>query len=891
MRGCKTALFFLFLGLGIGNLTAQSATAVLTGTVLDQHRAVVAGVPISLHNTETGLRWNSISDSTGNFRFAGIPAGIYELRVQRTGFATYVGTGIPLTTGQEAQVIVTLSPAPVVSEVTVQADVLRIDPSKTTLSLTFTAAQIQVLPLAGRDFALLGLLVPGILRNHTQASGTAGSPLAAAAQHGRNNTFLLDGLALDDTTGPTVRGTIPLDAIQEITIASGGFGAEYGQASGAVVNVVTKSGTNHYSGLASYYHRDDAWDATPGEARLVAPPLEKSKLRQTTVGGVFGAPILRNRAFFFGAGDHTARDSEFVVTSPALAALRPGTPASVPQPFRGSQALVRVDVAPGGSYGLTARYRIDFNQLARTEALGAPERGIDDVEHAQDAALMHTARIGSAGLNEFRLQNARWRLSLEPYCAACPAEIRSSIVLGKSPNFPQRRLQRRAQVANTYTHVTPDTFGDHTIKSGFDVSVVRTDFDLLVNRDGTFRFPNDAPFDATNPETYPTQYTRSIGDPLVRIDQELYSVFVQDQWRARSNLTLNIGVRWDYDSAAGVSKDVDNLAPRIGLAFDPWKNGRSSLRGSYGIYYDQLFLNIARQAEEAKNSVQVLIRNPGYPDPFGPNPLRTGGPVTPLTNTIRLAENMRTPYTQQFSVGGQHSWSGPVALELDFVWARGRSQFRTRDSNYPDLSSGGSIRPNPNHLRIELIETLAQSWYKALQLAIQKRHSNGYSFTVAYTLSSSEREAEDWNAVPQDHRDLAVERGPGVNDARHQLSASGSVELPYGLRFSAVLGARSSLPYNITTGFDDNRDTYFTDRPARTGRNSARGAPFCQADVRLAKEFRLGTRRVEVLAEAFNVANTRNWSDFDGQKNSSTFTRPRAAGIAREVQLGVKFAF
>jgi hypothetical protein len=230
-------------------------------------------------------------------------------------------------------------------------------------------------------------------------------------------------------------------------------------------------------------------------------------------------------------------------------------------------------------------------------------------------------------------------------------------------------------------------------------------------------------------------------------------------------------------------------------------------------------------------------------------------------------------------------------MTADVVWARGRNLMRLSDGNYPNLDDPLRARPDPNFQEITVRETEGRSSYRALLIGVQKPHWRRYSYAVAYTLSRAERDTEDWDFMPQDQRDWAAEWGPSASDARHRLAASANVDLGFGVRLTSILTARSALPYNVTTGDDNNRDTYQTDRPAGVSRNSARGGDFWQVDARLSKVFGSGSRRIELIAEVFNLFNHSNWIAFDGVGRSATFGRPTDAAAPREVQLGIRVDF
>jgi hypothetical protein len=225
------------------------------------------------------------------------------------------------------------------------------------------------------------------------------------------------------------------------------------------------------------------------------------------------------------------------------------------------------------------------------------------------------------------------------------------------------------------------------------------------------------------------------------------------------------------------------------------------------------------------------------------------------------------------------------------VWARGSHLLRSIDLNYPALASPGRPRPDPAFQRILTRDSNGNSWYRALQIGLRKRHSSKQSYAVTYTLARAERDTEDWEFLAQDQRNFAAERGPASNDARHRLAVSTNTDLPAAVRLTTLLTARSALPYNITTGFDNNLDLAITDRPPGVSRNSERGAAAWQLDLRLSKVVPFGRRRVELLGEVFNVTNRRNWSAFDGVVSNTTFGKPTGSGDPRQIQVGIRLDF
>jgi Carboxypeptidase regulatory-like domain/TonB dependent receptor-like, beta-barrel len=868
---------------------AQSTAATVSGSVLDEQKATLPGATVTIRNLDSGQSRSTTADARGAFQVAGLPPGKYEVSVELAGFAKLVRSDLSLTVTQEVTLALTLRVAALEEAVTVTAELPLVETTRSALGTTITTNEIEELPIAGRNFATLAQLTPGV-------TSTAGSGISSAGQLTRNSTFLIDGLSNDDDSVAGQRGGFSVDAIKEFIVVSNSFSAEYGQSSGAIVSVVTRSGTNDVNGRGFYFHRDDSWDASTAASKLVTPAPPKSKLEQKIVGGFFGGPIRQNKAFYFVSVEYTKRLTENLVTAPTAPTFLPNDPIVFEQPLTNPQVLGKIDTNLSTTNTLAVKYRRDSDRLIGTGIGGndTRERGQDRDRADQDFAVNDSWIVGSRGVNEFRMQIARryFNWDVSNYCPNCPTINRPGLNLGKASNMPQGRTEDRIQLADTFNWLVPDKAGSHTIKVGVDASFIDLFSEFHNNLDGTFTFTTSTPFDPAVASTYPTQYTANAGDPIVNLNNNIYAAFVQDQWRPADRLTINLGVRWDYEDVVGIDHDKNNFAPRFGVVYDLNGSGRTVLRANAGIYYDQIFLNIPLNAENAKKFVQTLITNPGYPDPNGPNPSRTGGPITPIPSSTQFAPGNRTPYTEQITAGVQRQFGRTFSISADLVRARGFGLLRSSDANYPNLDDPARARPNPSFQRITIVETKGNSWYTGLQVGIEKRLSQHHTYTVAYTLSETERNTEDFNFFPVDNRFYDLERGPASNDARHRVSAAFTVQLPWQIQAGTLIAARSTLPYNITTGADDNRDTQTNDRPAGVGRNSGRGATLFQADLRLTKMVQLrGGVGVELIGEAFNLTNQKNWTGFTGNQRAPTFGKPSGGEITRQVQLGVRVDF
>ena len=887
-----------------GHTFAQSTGATLQGDVFDEQGAILPGASVTIENVETGVLRGLVTDSRGHYRAAALPPGLYRMRVELISFSVYVRDGLTLTIGQEATVDATLKLASVQESVTITAASPIVETTNSSIGTTISRSQLDALPLAGRNFTTLAQTAPGV-------TGVGGGGVNAAGQLSRNNSFLIDGASNDDNVVASTRGGFSLEAVREYVVMANQFAAEYGQASGVIVNVVTRSGTNNVQGRGFVLHRDDSLDAQDPFSK--AQGSGKAPFNQQRFGGFLGGPVVRDRMHYFGSYEGLRQRETSVITSP----LVPVDDREVPHDTNGHQYFVKSDTQLTPGQSVSVRYRLDGDKELGSNIGGfdTRERGQDVTRRDQDAVGNHTAVLSARTLNELRFQFSRRNIfwdTLQYSPLGMPAINRPSGNFGKANNMPQGRREHRLQFIDNLSY----SRGSHDVKAGFDISLIQVKSYFFNNVDGTFQFRTDAPFNAADLSTYPFQFTQNVGDPNLERRNDLYAAFVQDTWRLRSNLSFNLGLRYDtetaFKAAAGVPDDRNNLAPRLGVVWDPFRDGKTAVRGGYGKYYDQAFLNITGNIMLARRFVGVTILNPGYPDP------RSRGSEAPPSrpSTTIASDDVQTPNTTQVSVGIKREIVAGLAVSADAVHGRGRDLFNGPDVNYPDPVTG--IRPDADFLRIQQYQTNGNSWYDALLLGVERRSGRGPQFGISYTLSKQVRDVEDFGFQAADMSNRGAEKARANNDRRHQLVANMTWALPAGFQIGSLLQARSGLPWNITTGTDNNRDTItttdrpdlanpngdprdrstyfagFTGRAGNLPRNFGIASGFLVLDARLSKFIKLPHQRIEAFVEAFNLLNRANLGLPTGNLTSAFFGQPRALATGatpRQVELGVRFDF
>jgi hypothetical protein len=602
-----------------------------------------------------------------------------------------------------------------------------------------------------------------------------------------------------------------------------------------------------------------------------------------------------------------------VITSP----LVPLEQREVPDKQIGNQSFIRTDNHLSDSHSLFVRYRRDTQKEIGNGigGLNTRERGSDTIETDQDIVGSHTAVLSARVLNELRVQFGRHYADIFVYMPIdSPTINRPSGNFGKASNLPQGRTEDRLEIVDNFSY----SFGAHDMKFGVDYNRIRANSYFNNNTGGTFTFSTDKPFDPADLSTYPIQYTQNIGDPTLFRPNDEYGVFAQDSWRALSNLTFNVGLRYDHENAfekaVGVADGNLNLAPRFGFAWDPFKNQKTVVRGGAGLYYSKVFLNITGNIMLARHFVGVTVIDPGFPDPFS-----RGEAAPPSSPSTTIApDEVRTPVTRQLSLGVKRELRAGFAVSVDVVNSRGRNLYNAPDVNAPDPATG--LRPDPDFLRVTQYQTTGNSWYSGLLLGVEKRTGPGPQIGISYTLSKQTRDVEDFGFTAQDNFNRAAEKGPADNDRRHQLVTNIVWALPWGVQIGAFAQARSALPWTVTTGVDNNKDSRINDRPdlanpggdpldkatysssftgrvGNLGRNTNRGTGYFEVHLRGSKFINLRRQKLdqlELFVEALNVTNHDNFGDPNGNLRSSAFgtaTDLATGATPRQVEIGFRLNF
>jgi len=1005
-------------GLATSDLHAQSraTTADVTGVVVDQSGAVLPGVAVTATNQDTGVVRAVFTEGDGSFALQALAVGRYTVRAELDGFNPTELRDVTLALGATVSLTVPLDVAGTAEQVTVVAEVPGIDVQKTVVSTVVSKEQIETLPINGRNFISFSVITPGVSTDQTPQQGASGtSGLTFAGQRARSNNITVDGLDNNDIVVGAVRATFSQEAVREFQVLTNSYSAEFGKASGGVVNIVTKSGTNTFAGNVFGFFRDESLNAknhfeqfSPAGAAL---DRSKAPYSQKQFGGTVGGPIVKDRTFFFAsferldiaASNFVTIDDETPIRHPVLSSVILGTPASilrragfpvdtgnVPYDVRSSQFLAKVDHQLGDGQSVAFRLNAADDVNENIEPFGGQvARSRAAVLDSRDLmfAASHTAVIGSKSVNEFRFQVANRNQdvnSLDPTCdGPCDQldeggptlEVTGFASVGRQRFTPQPRRNTRYQLLNTFSYFS----GRHSLKGGIDYSFIdHTEQALPLHFGGRYIFFQSIslPLVPGLPVLFPvssiqavalglpTAYVQGYGNQSSPYTYSDVSLFVQDDWQIADNLTAKIGLRYqnqfwpefDYGVAGfpnryGFPADNNNVAPRLSLAWDPTGRHRTSVHGSYGIFYDNLITGVAGITDliDGENNVRTLVlpaprafaawAAPGHRLPEATAQALAGG-AFPSTE-ISIDPGYETPYAHHVAVGVDHQMANEMTLSANVVYVRGFNQLGTIDYN-PVVAALGAIpgvgfvrRPEDVNGRpgtsasILQYTSYGETWYKGLTVSLSKRFSDRYQFLASYTLSEAEDNSTDFQSafIPQNNGagrnpddltglpvgfDADLERGPSLQDQRHRLVLSGLYLAPWDVQIAAIVTAASGRPYNVLAGadlnFDGNGGAFPADRARRdpaseassVGRNSETMPTQATVDLRLSKRFVLGGRvSVDGIFEVFNLFDRTNFTDVQNIFGSGsypdnpipTFGQFTQAGAPRQIQLALKLNF
>ena len=933
MRTFVTALMMAGLVALGAPVAAQQTTGNITGRIVDDQGAAVPGVSVTARNAQTGFTRTDTSDAEGIYRLNAMPVGTYDITAELQGFSRIESKGIVLNVGQTHDINLTLKVASLQETVTVSGETPIIESSSSSVGGVVDIGRIESLPLNGRQFANLAATIPGVgLGFHSDPTKSSQFSPQINGGNGRNVNYQIDGGDNNDDTVGGLLQLFPLEAIQEFNFVTQRFKAEYGRSNGGVMNIVTKSGTNDLRGSWFTMFRDKSLNARTFSQEIAN--LDKQDYRRWQFGGSFGGPIARDKAHFFAAVERTQQDTNQAVDTRGLF---PSSDGVYPTPVRENLFTGKVTSNVTPAQYLAVRYGRNTNSQPYGATLrNAPSAWSTSENSFNSINANHNWVLAGSRLNEFIFQYADFSnhipLSSSDPWLIFPNGVRS----GANPNTPQTTKQKKWQFRDDFSWSVTGMGGlGHDFKAGVNWIHEPTLFAT---------FNGGAEPQLTLNSDSLTSTVRNVtflgGAADINIPLDLYAVYIQDDWRLNDRMTLNLGLRYDYVDgmpldqsnnpnfqafqAAGQAgrftnfplleefgqstrNDRDNIQPRVGLAWDLTGTGRNVVRAGWGVYNDFGYTNsnilfpaidVAGghgQVFFVNNTTGIVKAGGGFFTPADPistiasqNEVDTS--LAPLFGQIS-SPRLEQPYTRQTNVGFARQIDSTTALTVDYVRVDGRDiniRFRPNTRINGGARRLADLPIRPNTLSVRTAVSKGESTYDGLIIGLRRRMSHGFDLTASYTLAKAEsiigtaNDELDANNI-QDATDPfnAVNNGPSTRtDARHRVTLSAVVQVPWGIQIAPIFIYRSALPTLTFEGVDTNNDSNTNDITARaykyTGLNAdgtatfedvgpcetvncSRRAPFSQLNLRLSKAFRLrGTTRVEAIAEVFNLFNAKN---------------------------------
>jgi outer membrane receptor protein involved in Fe transport len=851
-----SCLVLLLVPLAALPVLAQSATGAIAGTVVDASGGGLPGATVKATQSETGAARTVTSSATGTFRIPLLLVGNYAVSAELQRFSPAKVANVVVTVGGEATVKLTLELASVKAAVTVSSEAPLIETTKTQVDSVVNERMIQNLPTNGRNFEDFVLTTPNVVTDVRQGD------ISFAGQRGTLNSLIVDGADNNNTffgqaLGRTGSGRAPYqfsqDAVQEFQVNSNAYTAEYGRAGGAVINVVTKSGTNDFHGSGFYYYRDksinakDYIDALNGRA--------KAPYHFDQFGASVGGPIVRDKVFFFANydGQRNTIANTVVLNVPAGTPTDPATQAGIATltPLADSWNrtqnqdvyLLKMDAEVASNNHVTVRY----NRQNFTGG-GFENGGIrNSFQHTGDSLVKTDTLTGSLAsaftptlYNEIRGQYAKdsepgSANSANPEATILQAN-QTVLVIGRNFFSPRETTINRYQGADTVTALA----GNHTFKGGFDYNKDKILNFFPGNFSGSYTFSSIANFN----NGIASRYVQAFPGPgtsgaTTNPDLTDYAAFAQDEWRITPAFTVDLGVRYDLQTvrqpnvlnpdpalvAAGyltnnIHEDKNNIGPRVGFAWTPGGNDRTVIRGGYGIFYGRTPAIIYGTAT-SNNGINVqtvtFLGNqiPTYPTVFSSLPT---GITLPKPTIFVVDPNYQNPRVQQASLGIEHAVTNDLGVSLNYLYVKGTNLTRSIDRNIgseslvtANVAGGGTVSylkfsgpvPFPNFARVIAFESTARSQYNGVTLELIKRYSHNWQARLAYTYGHVLDNKPDQTAVvpassddakfAQDPANLTGDYASGDNDVRHRIVFSGVWNLDYagGIQNSFARGLAS----------------------------------------------------------------------------------------------------
>ncbi|MGE0450523.1 MAG: TonB-dependent receptor [Vicinamibacterales bacterium] len=848
----------------------------ITGKITDPDGLALPGATVTVTNQATGTARDTVTAENGAYSIVNIEPGTYTVSVEMPSFASMKRTDLVLAAGQSVVLEFKLQLGGLTEAIDVTGQAPLVEKTSNQLGGSLTAQEIQDVPSNFRNFTALTQLIPGMTPNPA-ASSFEGGQVVANGTPSQGNVYLLDGMYNNDDRLGGSQGTqvrVVLDNIAEYQVLSNQYSAEYGGGAGAIINMVSRGGTNQFRGRAYNYFRDERFNN-----RNAFVPSSQPKPDELTLqtGFALGGPIIRDKAHFYFTIE---RDFERIQGQK----LFPAVAAPLARDMLGAFTVNAKNYFARGDYQINSRNFLNLRMVLETaptkgEGFNTSNETLDAQGWESDFDRLfsgsYTSVLSDRASNVIRVGNITERLNTgaqaffmddvtfvgfdgrDPFSIG-QRNTHPSYITGKGGTGTLTKI-RTYTFDDSFSYFLPSWGGEHTMKFGGGFSLNQAPARGAVSS-GIYQFRSDLPYNPADPATYPFQFDATVG-PASQVAYEVAArdrrgyVFFEDKWRVSNNLTLNLGVR--TDSQKITPNDKFNVAPRAGFAWDVTGDGTTVVRGGVGKFYAYMPISVDLNLQQS--GVLTLFPDITVSDPNSPilrpdvitdsqgnlgvaqmsaaglaelNRLRDSVLAGSTFNRNPIVDdpNRKLPYTVSWSIGLTKQIGAVSAIGADYVANISRDQLGQLDINEPvnrvrpgvDVFDPNGIyipaeARGTNFQRVRLYTTnpAFNGDYRSMQLSYTKRMANRWSGRLAYTLQKSNYTGlgnPDARRVWLDN-DPKADYGRFASDRRHVLAGSAVLNVWRTFNVATVVSMISNAPINETVGRDVNGDQDNTDRP------------------------------------------------------------------------------
>jgi hypothetical protein len=924
---------------------ASSINGQILGTVTDDSGAAIASAKITATNTNTGLIQTAETEGSGLFRFTILPLGQYDLRVEAPGFAPVKQTGITLNAGATVTQDIRLSVKGVSTEVVVSANSSVIDPARTDTGRSLTSYVLANLPLVSRNPFNFILQQPNVSGRGNTEFGVP-RKVNANGFNGRIN-YRLDGSNNTQSDRAGIR-LLPVsnEWVDEVQTVSNGFAPEFGNTVGTVFNTITKSGSNELHGSGAYIFRRTGFSARPALLAFTRPTPE---INVNGINASAGGRLIKDKLFFFGSYEKVVRDLPQPVSPSAAVIAQLGLPASYANaiPFKQNVTffLAKTDWQINSANRLTLRYSGHRNDSPYNNGGGLTlvSQTYNFVDRSHAGALQLISVINPNAVNELRVQipyRSQAQNQFEANVAGPSITVAGVANFGNSPNTGFVYEEKTPEITENFSW----NRDRHSLKFGGSLRWIPDTYTQQTN--AIYTFPSIAAYLAavagTNTKGYAT-FAQTVGNPSLSYRSQFSSLYGQDSWKPRPNITITYGLRYDvfsppaanssslFNSSKSFRTDKNNFAPRLGAAVGL---GKWVVRASGGIFYDpfqtdQYRKSILQNGSPVFFSISVPPTNavaPAFPNVFPGVP--TG--FTLATQDITtVSPDFATLYSGNANVSISRDLGGNAGVTATYLFTKGNRLPIWRNINLiagpNSLADGrpifGAARIDTRFNNILSAESVGKSNYNGLNLRFDKRFSRGLDAFASWTWSHAIDDAPEQNnidsgaAALSDPSNRRRDRGNSLTDRRHAFNANlvwntsstaANRALQYlasnnriALLFNAQSGENFNMGGNRILNGDNTAGTAFQ-RPLFVGRNTLRAPATSELNLRYSRIFPIKERwKPEFFFESTNIFNHTNVTGINATASVDTLGAiVTPASLAwtsaldqRLVQFGLKLVF